>query len=311
LTWLDLQDQLPLDEDEFWRLISLAGSRTRDRLPRLIATLRDAGEQVICRFQNSLAQKLWELDHPANALVVGAALPAPEEDDSDEDEEDRSLDLRSAIILEGSDSFVKLRGNPGSRTWSPDMAGDGEILAVAPMAYAQLTGGSIPVMVTSLPYDAGSNTDLWGTFPVEHAPIDDSDGAADDAADDDADGVAEWYEENTPEMIEMQWDKADRVWDNAAAHGWRWMTARFVVHRDDRNFEVLVFLGAPFDWSPSAIRAKATQCADDENLGRIVSPVELYDTHCQRPASNMAWVFVIERVANLSTGDYYARYLPK
>jgi hypothetical protein len=149
---LDQPPRRLMTDDEFWSIIDvLGGSLEEERVAHLSTVLEGMPHPEIIRFNDTLAARLHELDHPDNAVRFG----------SDGDvivSADASLYYRCEIIARGRDSFLDHVKRP--RVDSVEAGAEGEVLLgiTHDAAMHKLPAPEHPV-------ETGSNRSYWPNVP--------------------------------------------------------------------------------------------------------------------------------------------------
>ncbi|WP_435749048.1 DUF4240 domain-containing protein [Microbacterium sp. PMB16] len=149
---LDHPPRRLMPDDEFWSMIDLlGGSLDGDALARLSAALEDMPHPEIIRFNDTLAARLHELDHPDNAVRFGAADDAIISADA-------SLYYRCEIIAKGRAWFLEHIDRP--RVDKEDVGAEGEVLLgiASDAAMHKLPAPEYPI-------ETGFNKSHWPNAP--------------------------------------------------------------------------------------------------------------------------------------------------
>lgn len=151
-------------EDDFWQVIDLLDwSRKEDDsagiLAPAIAHLSGLGESAIYRFQDILAEKLYELDKEIYAQHLGDDAPKK----SGAFSSDYFLYARACVVANGKDYYDTVLADPAlmpqGYTFEP-------LLSLAKQAYYKKTGRNFDY-VPPISYETFSNPEGWETTLTE------------------------------------------------------------------------------------------------------------------------------------------------
>lgn len=149
---LDPPPRALMSDEEFWGLIGLLdGSLDDDDVALLSEALEDLPYREILQFNDTLAARLHELDHPGNAVRLG-------EGDDVVVSADASLYYRCEIIAQGRRSFLDHIEHP--RVDFPDAGAEGEVL----LGIASDASPS-PLLDPETIFETGFNKTHWPDAP--------------------------------------------------------------------------------------------------------------------------------------------------
>lgn len=153
LDWMLSPGVRPLmGDEEFWALIGVLGGTIDDESSgELLAALEQLSRKALIQFNDTLAQRLHELDHPENTVrssIGGDSMVSA----------DASLYYRCEIIAAGRDAFLDRIARPGPG--GEDAGGSGEALLELVDAASEhdLPNPQVPI-------ETGHNKEFWSDAP--------------------------------------------------------------------------------------------------------------------------------------------------
>lgn len=148
--------QEAMSDVEFWQLINLLNWEVEDDAAVIEPTVAALSQRSIAKiyaFQELLASKLYQLDTPQHAQMIG-------EDAYDEGEYfsvDQFLYARACVVANGQSVYEKVLNNPAAMP--KDMIFEA-LLRIASDAYERKTGRQF-YYLTNVSYETYSNESAW------------------------------------------------------------------------------------------------------------------------------------------------------
>lgn len=149
---LDHPPRRLMPDEEFWSLITLlGGSLDEEGVGHLSAVLEDLPHPEIIRFNDALAARLHELDHPGNAVRFGSGDDAVVSADA-------SLYYRCEIVARGRASFLEHVERPRVDGEDPGAGGEALLEIAQNAALHELPAPESPI-------ETGLNKRYWPNAP--------------------------------------------------------------------------------------------------------------------------------------------------
>lgn len=141
----------PMGDAQFWSLIDILGGSAKAKpVAKLVTTLRALGVEATSRFAVALHSRLFDLDHPAHAVVKrGRGLEYMSDD--------ASQDRRAAIVARGRAAFERAIAEPGSI--AGEKGGAEPLIYIANRVLS--SDAEYVVLHTGIPITTGSNLKHW------------------------------------------------------------------------------------------------------------------------------------------------------